>query len=99
MKKPLTCFSFYNLRSKPGNENKFQAVAPGPDHLVFGYGTQACPGRFFAIHEAKVVLARILEKYDFKLKKPHESPMASVTGILTEADATCQFLFRKRQVA
>ncbi|KEY74423.1 hypothetical protein S7711_04463, partial [Stachybotrys chartarum IBT 7711] len=88
---------FYNLRAKPGNENKYQAVAPGPDHLVFGYGTQACPGRFFAIHEAKVVLARILEKHDFKLKKPHESPMAGAIGILTQADATCEFLFRKRQ--
>ncbi|PYI01888.1 cytochrome P450, partial [Aspergillus sclerotiicarbonarius CBS 121057] len=56
---------YHKLRSIPGNEQKFQAVTSGADHLVFGYGQQACPGRFFAIHEAKVVVARILRNYDF----------------------------------
>jgi len=90
-------FRFERLRSVPGSEQKFQAVNPGPDHLVYGYGTQACPGRFFAVHEAKVVLARILTKYDFKLAKPAESPMARAKGILTEADATVEFLFKARK--
>jgi len=90
-------FRFERLRSVPGSEQKFQAVNPGPDHLVYGYGTQACPGRFFAVHEAKVVLARILAKYDFKLAKPAESPMSRAKGILTEADATVEFLFKARK--
>ncbi|KXX81153.1 Ent-kaurene oxidase [Madurella mycetomatis] len=90
-------FRFERLRSVPGSEQKFQAVNPGPDHLVYGYGTQACPGRFFAVHEAKVVLARILTKYDFKLAKPAESPMSRAKGILTEADATVEFLFKARK--
>nr|ULA45396.1 cytochrome P450 monooxygenase NecE [Nectria sp. HLS206] len=86
---------FYKLRSQPGSENKFQAVAPGPDHLVFGYGPQACPGRFFAVHEAKVVLSRILSRYEFKLRKPVDSPMARAIGIMTQADASVEYLFKR----
>jgi len=74
-----------------------KAVSTGPDHLVFGYGSQACPGRFFAIHEAKVALARVLVNYDFKLKdKPVDSPMARVVGVLTTADPSVKFLFKSR---
>ena len=74
-----------------------QAVTTGADHLIYGYGTQACPGRFFAVHEAKVVLARILANYDFKLKDkggPH--PMSGADGILTKADPSTKFLFKRR---
>jgi cytochrome P450 len=72
-------------------------VATGADHLVYGYGTQACPGRFFAVHEAKVVLARILANYDFKLKdKAGPHPMLGADGILTKANPSTQFLFKRR---
>lgn len=75
-----------------------QAVTAGPDHLVFGYGAQACPGRFFAIHEAKVVVSRILRNYEFKLKDtPKEmSVMTGLDGILNKVDPTVSFLFKRR---
>lgn len=63
---------------------------------MFGYGTQAYRGRYFAIHEAKVVLARILAKYDFKLTKDSASPMAHEVGIPTQADAGVELLFKRR---
>ncbi|EUC44425.1 hypothetical protein COCMIDRAFT_98236, partial [Bipolaris oryzae ATCC 44560] len=91
-------FRFEKLRAQEGNAMKFQAVTTGADHLVFGYGSQACPGRFFAIHEAKVALARVLLNYDFKLKeKPVDSPMARVVGVLTTADPSVKFLFKSRK--
>lgn len=35
------------------------------DHfLSFGYGRHACPGRFFAAHEMKIMLALVLQNYD-----------------------------------
>lgn len=87
------------MRSQPGHEQKHQTVTLGADHLVFGYGTQACPGRFFAIHEAKVVVARILRNYDFKLKDPPKemSVMNGLDGILNKVDPTVKFLFKRRQ--
>ncbi|KID93365.1 cytochrome P450, partial [Metarhizium majus ARSEF 297] len=86
---------FYNLRLRPGNEKKFQAVTTGPDHLVFGYGPQACPGRFFAVHEVKVVLSLILSRYEFKLSKHVESLMARAIGIMTQTNGSVEYLFRR----
>jgi hypothetical protein len=61
--KPLTEFDglrFYNLRRIPGNENKHQFVATSSESLSFGHGNHACPGRFFAGNEIKVVLIHLL---------------------------------------
>ncbi|KAG6171423.1 hypothetical protein E4U51_008578 [Claviceps purpurea] len=60
-------YRFYNLRQTPGKENIAQLVSVSPDHMGFGYGLHACPGRFFASEEIKLVLCHILLKYDFKL--------------------------------
>jgi len=35
------------------------------NHLHFGYGKHACPGRFFASYELKMVLAELLLNYEF----------------------------------
>jgi cytochrome P450 len=76
----------------------YQSVQTSADHLVYGHGNQACPGRFFAAHEAKVVTSRILMNYDFKLKeKPAAHPFSHASGIMTEADGSVEFLFKKRE--
>lgn len=36
-------------------------------HMVFGHGTHACPGRFFASNEMKIALCHLLLKYDWSL--------------------------------
>ncbi|KIL86300.1 hypothetical protein FAVG1_10698 [Fusarium avenaceum] len=59
-------YRFYNMRQKSGNENKAQLVSATPDHMGFGYGLHACPGRFFASEEIKLALSHILLKYDIK---------------------------------
>lgn len=35
--------------------------------LAFGWGVQACPGRFFAVKEIKVLAARLLMAYDMEI--------------------------------
>ncbi|KAJ0119705.1 cytochrome P450 monooxygenase [Diaporthe amygdali] len=45
---------------------KGQMVGVGLDNLVFGFGRHACPGRFFAINEIKMIVAELLMKYDVK---------------------------------
>ncbi|KAK2756649.1 hypothetical protein FQN54_005094 [Arachnomyces sp. PD_36] len=89
-------FRFERLRNAQ-SDSKFQAVSTGSDHLVFGLGTQACPGRFFAIHEAKVLMARFLKYYDFKLSdNPPGHPMREAAGVLTVVDPSAKFWFKKR---
>ncbi|TQN64190.1 Cytochrome P450 monooxygenase ATR2, partial [Colletotrichum shisoi] len=44
-----------------------QFVSVGTTHLTFGYGKHACPGRFFAVNEIKMIMSNILCHYDVKL--------------------------------
>lgn len=47
------------LKQKPQS-----TVNLGDGFLTFGYGRHACPGRFFASHEMKLMLAHIIQHYD-----------------------------------
>lgn len=41
-------------------------VTTGPDHLPFGHGKHACPGRFLVDFELKMVIAYLLTHYDLE---------------------------------
>jgi cytochrome P450 len=51
-----------------GKEHKHQFVTTSPDSLAFGHGNHACPGRFFASNEIKIVLIELLRNWEFRLK-------------------------------
>lgn len=57
-------YCFLRMREELGNANKAQLVATSPNHLSFGHGMHACPGRFFAANEIKIALSYHLMKYD-----------------------------------
>ncbi|KAF2798683.1 cytochrome P450 [Melanomma pulvis-pyrius CBS 109.77] len=42
-------------------------TTPTRNQLAFGWGSQACPGRFLAAKEIKVVAARLLMEYDMEI--------------------------------
>ncbi|KAF2767243.1 cytochrome P450 [Teratosphaeria nubilosa] len=50
----------------------WQIATTRPEHLAFGHGKHACPGRFFASDEMKIVLTHLLLKYDFDLVDPKD---------------------------
>jgi hypothetical protein len=63
---------FYKMRqqakdtsNESGALNQFVSVST--NSLNFGYGRHACPGRFFAANEIKMIFANALMKYDLKL--------------------------------
>ncbi|KAJ9132428.1 Cytochrome P450 [Pleurostoma richardsiae] len=61
---------FYRLRQQSKEAAALnQFVSVGPTNLSFGYGRHACPGRFFAANEIKMILASVLLRYDVKLVK------------------------------
>ncbi|KAJ7760789.1 cytochrome P450 [Mycena olivaceomarginata] len=89
-------FRFSRMREQAGEGIKHQMVTPTPDYLFFGLGRHACPGRFFAVNEQKILLAHILMTYDFKLKdgkRPEDEWMAHVAA----ANSTAEVMFRRRQ--
>lgn len=48
------------------NVDRYQYVSLSNEDLTFGQGKHACPGRFFASYEIKIVLAYLLLHFDFK---------------------------------
>ena len=42
------------------------AVSTGPAFLTFGHGKHACPGRFFAVQEIKLLLLTIILNFDIQ---------------------------------
>ncbi|CCF38023.1 ent-kaurene oxidase [Colletotrichum higginsianum] len=75
-------FRFYKLREKAALErtpdqtsdasmqNQFASVSQ--NSLAFGYGREACPGRFFSANELKVIFSIALLQYEMKLAEGSE---------------------------
>lgn len=57
---------FMRLREHPGEEKNWQFVTTSPEHMGFGHGSHACPGRFLASNELKIALCHLLLKYDWR---------------------------------
>ncbi|KAH6875624.1 cytochrome P450 monooxygenase-like protein [Alternaria rosae] len=62
-------FRHSNLRASGSSIDnaRSQFVSANETNLSFGYGRHACPGRFFATNEIKLVLTRLILDYDIKM--------------------------------
>ena len=64
---------------------------------MFGHGKWACPGRWYASLESKIVLAQILQRYDLRLRPGAEDrPRNLLLGDANIIDWTAQIEIRKR---
>lgn len=43
------------MREQAETETEALLVTTSPNHLAFGHGKHACPGRFFAATEIKII--------------------------------------------
>ncbi|OJD16455.1 hypothetical protein ACJ73_08884 [Blastomyces percursus] len=89
-------YRFLKLRETPGHETSAQLVSPSPEHLGFGFGKHACPGRFFAANEVKIALCHILLKYDIKLAEGYE-PRILPNGLSLSSDHMARISIRRRE--
>ncbi|KAF3761191.1 cytochrome P450 [Cryphonectria parasitica EP155] len=62
-------FRFSRIREegKAGAAALNQFVSVNQTSLTFGFGRHACPGRFFAANEIKMILANTLIRYDVRM--------------------------------
>ncbi|KAJ7050787.1 cytochrome P450 [Mycena amicta] len=76
-----------------------QMVSTAPEHVVFGHGRHACPGRFFAATELKAMLAHMLIEYDIEapLEGAEGRPKDMNFGLLRMPSGTGEIRVRKRQ--
>lgn len=67
-------YRFYNLRTQENvpdpnefkNREQYQFVSVSKENASFGFGKHACPGRFFAASQIKLIMAQILQQYDLR---------------------------------
>jgi len=79
----------------PGLFNRHM-VSTGPDHLIFGHGRHACPGRFFAATELKAILAHILINYDIKAETEGVRPPDNILALYKSPSRVGKIWIRKR---
>lgn len=62
-------YRFLKMRQSSVSEaGKHQFVTLSKDVMGFGYGPHACPGRFFASNEIKIIFINILRRYDIETR-------------------------------
>ncbi|KAL1639495.1 hypothetical protein SLS58_007927 [Diplodia intermedia] len=92
---------FLRMRQEPGNENRWQFVTTSVEHLGFGHGKHACPGRFFASNEIKIAVAHLLLKYDWQFEEGRNRPKTVNDGTgqnLPDAKAAVEFRARTPEI-
>ncbi|KAJ7439781.1 cytochrome P450 [Mycena latifolia] len=71
-------------------------VSTAQDHIVFGHGHHACPGRFFAATELKAMLAHVLINYDVKAETEGVRPPDLCIGVAKVPAPQGKIMIRKR---
>lgn len=66
--------------------------------MNFGAGRYACPGRFFASMELKLLLAQLLVRFDFRFPDGKGRPKLMVLDELCAPVPWAKVMVRRRQI-
>jgi cytochrome P450 len=88
---------FVKMRQAPGQENSWQFVTTTASHLNFGHGEHACPGRFFASNEIKIIMCHFLLKYDWRFVPDEPEPESQKFESTISVDAKTRIQARRRK--
>ncbi|KAF9698203.1 hypothetical protein EKO04_003691 [Ascochyta lentis] len=91
-------FRHYKLRrgGSATDHARNQFVTTNEQNLAFGYGRHACPGRFFAANEIKMIVAKMILDYDIKMPNGLTERYAQIEmGRNVTPDPTKALLFKK----
>ncbi|KAH7174897.1 cytochrome P450 monooxygenase [Fusarium flagelliforme] len=90
-------YRFYRERQEAdaAREDKIQLSSTSVEHMGFGYGEHACPGRFFAAKEVKIVMMYLLLNYEWRIPEGTKpNPVSCCTIWVT--DPTFEIEVRKK---
>ncbi|OHW98706.1 cytochrome p450 [Colletotrichum incanum] len=91
---------FLRMREAANNEHIAQLASVSPEHLGFGLGAHACPGRFFGASSAKLIMSNILLMYEFKLVNDEKTTVDPMRfGFSTLVNPQAKVLIRRRKDA
>lgn len=86
-------------RTIPGQENSSQFSSPSINHMGFGYGVHACPGRVFATTLVKIVLCQLLLTYEWRLAGSEQPIMPYGLNLLASPFAGLEIRRRDKVIA
>lgn len=90
-------YRFTKLRQNEGEGNHFQFASVTNGTMAFGWGKAACPGRFFAAMEIKLILMHLVMHYDFKTVDGEERYANVEFGNMNMPDTKRTLLLKKFQ--
>lgn len=88
-------YRFIKRANDPSLAKSCSFIAATPEHMGFGFGKTACPGRVYVALELKILLAHIILKYDFKMPDGY-SPVIFSNGFDTITDVLTNLDIRRR---
>ncbi|KAE9363515.1 cytochrome P450 [Stipitochalara longipes BDJ] len=90
---------FYKKRQhNPEDDMKYQLISTANTQMHFGIGRHACPGRWFASYEIKLILITLMSKFDIKLKQGEGRPKNFVFQTMNSPNPAAEILFRSRDI-
>ena len=88
---------YYNLRGNSTEGNKHLFTNADGTNMSFGAGRYACPGRFFASMELKLLLAYLLLNFDFRFPPGVKRPSLLVVDEFMAPAPWAKVMVRKKQ--
>jgi cytochrome P450 len=89
-------FRYYHKREEPGQRNLHQFATTDKNNLHFGHGKYSCPGRFFAGHTIKVLIAHLIMNYDVTVDEDKGRPLNVAAHEYIFPDPEARILFKER---
>lgn len=84
---------FYRMRQASGQDNKYKYSSVTKSDLSWGFGRNACPGRYLSAINIKLIMAELLTNYDIKLGDGVSRPQNIEFEVLVSFSHT--LLYRK----
>lgn len=89
-------FRYYKQRQQHGEAQKHQFASTDKNHLHFGAGHNACPGRWFAAHQLKMIVGELLLNYDMKFLEGQSRPENINADEFIFADPKTRILMKRK---
>ncbi|KAL4964225.1 cytochrome P450 [Aspergillus stella-maris] len=89
-------YRFLRMRRQSQSPKSAEFVSPSVEHMGFGFGNHACPGRFFAAAALKIALCHILLMYDFALATPAKPRVWEIGVSLVVSPRACITVRRRK---
>ena len=86
----------YYKKTQASRNDQYQYSSTDSEHIHFGHGRYACPGRFVASTEMKIILSRILLTYDMKFPRGQGRPGNMTVLELSFQDPAGRIMLKQR---